>query len=236
MYRFKMEQTKNCYRLPTINTCCSRVQSLFVYSPCNQLKHSMTILKQIWFMLIGSEFFQLPAAKAAHTMKLYRTVGVSHQSSITHCTATVPESRSPPQWTAYYDIYGKVKGKGSYGLIPHALINLLATKTIQISRMGDVYGQADKVHVWLGESSPADNINQIINLLQAIAVVQDESFNADRYFESLDRHKKVLIADQIVNNSMHQFLSRPCSRRRWVVQEVILGHDITARYVSLKIP
>lgn len=97
--------------------------------------------------------------------------------------------------------------------------------------MGDIYSQALKVHVWLGEDSDEEKARQIWACLKALAYRKDEGSETKLAEQVMAR----IFADQ-ENDTLRLFLSRPWFQRRWVLQEVCLGHRVTVRYGLLKMP
>ena len=100
-------------------------------------------------------------------------------------------------------------------------------KGIQIALMGDIYRLAQKVQVWLGEENDGDHIRWVFAFIREMARPGKETLERSYYNESLLEGDTAQCVDR--------FLSRPWFRRRWILQEVALGCDITIRCGALKL-
>ncbi|KAF2098611.1 hypothetical protein NA57DRAFT_75849 [Rhizodiscina lignyota] len=97
-------------------------------------------------------------------------------------------------------------------------------KSIQVLNMGGIFCHSRKVHIWLGESS--QHTSTFFMALEAL----------ERY--GMDKSMK----QYILNGSAHtaivsetgRLLSVPWFERRWILQEVALGHDIIIHCGQLK--
>ncbi|OAL54015.1 HET-domain-containing protein [Pyrenochaeta sp. DS3sAY3a] len=95
-------------------------------------------------------------------------------------------------------------------------------KTFQIAMMDQIYSRASKVHVWLGEAAPSDRMQWVFDLFREIARSdRDEGKSMDWVVNKTD------LWDTALPDAVDCFLSRPWFGRRWILQEVILGLDIT---------
>lgn len=104
-------------------------------------------------------------------------------------------------------------------------------KTIQIGMMDQIYSRANKVHVWLGEAAPSDRIKWVFEFFREIA--RSDRDENKIFSWKIDGTKPW---DKDPQKSVDRFLSRPWFGRRWILQEVILGLDITVRCGQFKMP
>lgn len=98
-------------------------------------------------------------------------------------------------------------------------------KSIQVARMGDIYRQAKKVIIWLGEAD--ESIPQTLAFFRVLG-----SLNRD----DSDEYNEPLVNESVVNKALvdmfghdfvtpvEQFLQRPWFERRFVIQEAALSH------------
>jgi hypothetical protein len=99
-------------------------------------------------------------------------------------------------------------------------------KAVQVSLMGEIFRQADKIHIWLGEETQVTNLQKALFFFKSMAVVKDTKTIED-----------VLSADIVHSiEGVFQLLEQPWFQRRWVLQEVCLGHSVIVRCGSFKIP
>jgi hypothetical protein len=103
-------------------------------------------------------------------------------------------------------------------------------KAVQVQLMGEIYREALKVHIWLGEGVIEDRLPQLFALFRALVVRKHSSSKSTTAVESLG----LLNYSQTIAKAVRGFLSRPWFQRRWILQEVALGHDITVRCGSFK--
>jgi hypothetical protein len=102
-------------------------------------------------------------------------------------------------------------------------------KAVQVQMMGEIYVQAKKVQIWLGESD--HDIPKTFALFRSLAI-------AGKSIADLGLAEEVckdLIGFDFIAYVLMRFFSRPWFQRRWVLQEAALGHDITARCGHWKI-
>ncbi|PQE19391.1 HET domain-containing protein [Rutstroemia sp. NJR-2017a BBW] len=83
--------------------------------------------------------------------------------------------------------------------------------------MRDVYRQARRILMWLGDSSPKDDVQLAFAFLNGLP--------ASKAIENL--HKYVFKHSDITR--VQKFLQRPWFHRRWIIQDVVLGHDSTVQ-------
>jgi len=113
-------------------------------------------------------------------------------------------------------------------------------KAYQVQLMGEVYQQAEKVHVWLGEGNSQDRLPEVFALFRALAVIEDipppSSSQSWERVRLVSRVDPVLLvrSDSILQEAVGRFLLRPWFQRRWILQEVALGHDVVIRCGSYK--
>ncbi|OCL12193.1 HET-domain-containing protein, partial [Glonium stellatum] len=97
----------------------------------------------------------------------------------------------------------------------------------QVQLMGEIYRQAKKVHVWLGEAD--EDVPKILVFLRALAGIGEKDISP-----ALAEKELMLTSNSDAKQSIIQFLARPWFERRWVVQEVALSHHTTIRCGQLK--
>ncbi|KAF2185647.1 HET-domain-containing protein [Zopfia rhizophila CBS 207.26] len=93
-------------------------------------------------------------------------------------------------------------------------------KAVQVRLMGAIFRGAQKVHIWLGEAAPEDHISWTFAVLKKAAASSNQDIISPYEDGSLMDDNE---------DAVPRFLSRPWFRRRWVLQEVALAHDITVR-------
>ena len=101
-------------------------------------------------------------------------------------------------------------------------------KSIQVQLMGEIYHQAKKVHVWLGEAD--EDIEKVLSFFRASAAIGEKNITSTLVEEELRA-----IFNSAVKSSVTQFLARPWFERRWVIQEVALSHDTVFQCGKTKI-
>jgi hypothetical protein len=113
-------------------------------------------------------------------------------------------------------------------------------KACQVQLMGEIYQQAENVHVWLGEGNSQDRLLEVFALFRALAVIEDipstsssDSWARRRFISVVDP-VRLFVSDSTLHNAVGRFLSRPWFQRRWILQEVALGHDVVVRCGSYK--
>jgi len=104
-------------------------------------------------------------------------------------------------------------------------------KLHQIHRMRDIYRQSTKVHVWLGTSID-DNSYPIFTALKRVAMEQYAS-----YGEQSQEYRRILnrVCGENYVRIFDDFFSRSWFTRRWVIQEVAFGTDITIHCGNYKL-
>ncbi|KAH7080530.1 heterokaryon incompatibility protein-domain-containing protein [Paraphoma chrysanthemicola] len=102
----------------------------------------------------------------------------------------------------------------------------------QIPFMGDIYRQAAKVRVWLGDKMFGDGIPGVFAALKIIATGA-----AEKGYGDTDRvvSANLKIGGKTYPSDVRSFFRRDWFCRRWVLQEVALGHDITVHCGELKL-
>lgn len=103
-------------------------------------------------------------------------------------------------------------------------------KAVQVQLMGEIYREAQKVHIWLGEGFIEDRLPQLFTLFRALVVNKHTSSKSTTAVKS----PELLYHNPTIAKAVRGFLSRPWFQRRWILQEVALGHDITVRCGSFK--
>ncbi|KAH7095978.1 heterokaryon incompatibility protein-domain-containing protein [Paraphoma chrysanthemicola] len=102
----------------------------------------------------------------------------------------------------------------------------------QIPLMGDIYRQAAKVRVWLGERTLGDGIPGVFAALKIIATgaARDGYADTGRVMPWF-----LKIGGKTYPTDVQCFFKRDWFCRRWVLQEVAMGHDITIHCGELKL-
>ena len=93
-------------------------------------------------------------------------------------------------------------------------------KSIQVSLMGDIYRQARRILLWLGDASPEDDVQLVFAFLKRLTSIKCIAISKEA-IENLS--KDVFKYSDITK--VQSFLQRPWFQRRWIIQEVALGHD-----------
>lgn len=110
-------------------------------------------------------------------------------------------------------------------------------KSVQVQLMGEIYHQADKVHVWLG--TPDAEVDETIP--QFFALLKDWVYSLQIPGLIVDRlamgWKEQVFLQRLydLRSTVHAVLSCVWFTRRWVLQEVGLAHDITVHFGQHKI-
>jgi hypothetical protein len=94
-------------------------------------------------------------------------------------------------------------------------------KSIQVRKMGEIFAEAAKVHVWLGLETRfiAEVVFTYLRRTVIINRAMDESKRTPQeYFGKSQRY---------LDESLQQLLLLPWFQRRWVLQEVALALDVT---------
>lgn len=97
--------------------------------------------------------------------------------------------------------------------------------------MGDIYRQAEKVHVWLGENE--DRVDRIFPFLNQVARLRiscpelaessEKASVSTAGVNVLERQISRWLQSKDRAATLTSFFRRPWFRRRWVIQEVLLS-------------
>ena len=101
-------------------------------------------------------------------------------------------------------------------------------KSYQVSIMGDIYSQADKVHVWLGEEEKDDS--ELFNFFHAIGDWKRKELNEATLEKLLQKS-----FGETSRSSIRRFFAKPWFLRRWIIQEIIRSKHAEIRCGRLKI-
>lgn len=85
-------------------------------------------------------------------------------------------------------------------------------KSEQVQRMDKIYGDAKEVHVWLGEEENGDS--GLFGLFPGLS-------------STLLEDSQITWGPNVVSVIIGDFFQRPWFNRRWVLQEVAFGSDVT---------
>ncbi|KAE9364293.1 hypothetical protein N431DRAFT_305432, partial [Stipitochalara longipes BDJ] len=102
-------------------------------------------------------------------------------------------------------------------------------KSEQVPLMGDIYTQARKVHIWLGEGDEHTNMFKFL----CFAAVMKRKNGALSH--GLVKEGLSTIIGSESNQPLEAILSNPWFGRRWIIQEAVLGHSVTVHQGSHKI-
>jgi hypothetical protein len=97
-------------------------------------------------------------------------------------------------------------------------------KAKQVRNMGKIYGDAEKVHVWLGMDTPDDRVPSAFAVLQDLARDELLLTKLEEGQESKELRRGLLVNEV---EPLSLLLSRPWFRRRWILQAVALAQDVT---------
>jgi hypothetical protein len=106
----------------------------------------------------------------------------------------------------------------------------------QVRMMGDIYRQAAFVTVWLGEASGDSNLAMdfIGELNRDLTSLRRNSVSMAS-FENLERYGIRPMSDPAWT-ALTTLLSRPWFRRIWIVQEAVLGRQVTVSCGTKSVP
>lgn len=125
----------------------------------------------------------------------------------------------------------------------------LQEKAEQVSLMGQIYGKADQVYAWLGESDP--EVDDIFDVLQQFRDYREHEHSLEHMdaAESLSFHRdsfrriyqtRIGLMPEPSNsdgddlheelNLLRPFLMIPYWRRAWIIQELILAKTVIVCY------
>ncbi|EDO00031.1 hypothetical protein SS1G_02890 [Sclerotinia sclerotiorum 1980 UF-70] len=93
-------------------------------------------------------------------------------------------------------------------------------KSIQVSLMGDIYRQARRILVWLDDASPEDDIQLVFAFLKRLTSIKCIAISK----ETIENLNKDVFKHSNITK-VQKLLQRPWFQRRWITQEVALGHD-----------
>lgn len=90
----------------------------------------------------------------------------------------------------------------------------------QVNIMREIYRQASRVLVWLGEEEEGQSLEPLIQLTQKLATIDMSALPEDRMAKQrvLGFHDEHIL-------SLSSLLSRPWFRRVWIIQEVAVAAD-----------
>ncbi|KAF2191849.1 hypothetical protein K469DRAFT_655012 [Zopfia rhizophila CBS 207.26] len=109
-------------------------------------------------------------------------------------------------------------------------------KSHQVQLMGDMYSQALKVHIWLDDAEEDDGLPQLFIFFQAIAAASGRTIPPVGQLTDLVTHAFGSGSrGPALPRFLFRSLCRPYCNCRWVLQEAILGHHVTARCGSIKV-
>lgn len=93
-------------------------------------------------------------------------------------------------------------------------------KSIQVGLMADIYRQARRVLIWLGDASPDNEVQLVFTFLKRLTCIKHISISEmiiQDLIEDIFKHSEL--------TKIQELLRRPWFSRRWIIQEVALGHD-----------
>ena len=118
-------------------------------------------------------------------------------------------------------------------------------KKIQVALMGQIYRQARKVHVWLGDrlemdmtvdsatqSSNASGVSQIMTILRVLSITKEEQ----GWHFVRELAPSILHGEDQLFSLVQKFLHAPWFQRRWTIQEAALNDHTVVRMGSSKLP
>jgi len=86
--------------------------------------------------------------------------------------------------------------------------------------MADIYRQARRVLIWLGDASPDDDIQVVFSFLKRLTSIKHIAITNEVVQNLIEEVFKCLDI-----NKLQALLQRSWFQRRWIIQEVALGHD-----------
>jgi hypothetical protein len=94
-------------------------------------------------------------------------------------------------------------------------------KSFQVNMMRDIYRQAHRVLVWLGEDRTGNTLRPLANLAKKLTEINNTSPQMDRVI----KQKHIGFGDNHIL-MLSSLLKRPWFRRIWVIQEVAVARDV----------
>ncbi|EPE32090.1 hypothetical protein GLAREA_12172 [Glarea lozoyensis ATCC 20868] len=94
-------------------------------------------------------------------------------------------------------------------------------KSIQVGLMGEIYQQARRVCIWLGQPFSEFEVSFCFGFLKRVAALKKRQVTAEVVREI---SKEVFDTDDWLER-ISKLLSREWFHRRWIIQEAALGHD-----------
>jgi heterokaryon incompatibility protein (HET) len=102
-------------------------------------------------------------------------------------------------------------------------------KSVQVQLMREIYHQAAKVRIWLGNADGQD-VRKVFAFLRSLLILKTDQITGQTI------HDLVFdIWGEISSKPIEQFLHRSWFQRRWVLQEAALSHDATVHCDLVKI-
>jgi Heterokaryon incompatibility protein (HET) len=100
-------------------------------------------------------------------------------------------------------------------------------KATQVEMMGDIYGNAVRVIVWLGnEDVTSSEATRMFSLLHKIRY----DMHSDTYSSGFDYRQKEFRAFQDSIKPLGKFLTNPYWSRTWIIQEISLAREVYLIY------
>ncbi|PQE11085.1 heterokaryon incompatibility -domain-containing protein [Rutstroemia sp. NJR-2017a BVV2] len=111
--------------------------------------------------------------------------------------------------------------------------NSTTEKTVQISRMEEVYSQAEKVCIWLGEPTISEEAVETKK-----AEVARQTFDLLKSISDTEIPDQVLMQEEYVENweLIIKLIRKDWFSRRWIVQELALAANAWIRYGDQEMP
>ncbi|KAF2188903.1 hypothetical protein K469DRAFT_659772, partial [Zopfia rhizophila CBS 207.26] len=101
-------------------------------------------------------------------------------------------------------------------------------KRVQVPLMGQIYHQASKVHVWLGDAD--QEVGKVFAFLRTLATVGNDNVTLQLIREIL-----VNLWGNTSTEAVDLFLQRPWFQRRWILQEIAFSREAIVRCSTLKV-
>lgn len=100
-------------------------------------------------------------------------------------------------------------------------------KSFQIELMDEIFSGAIKVHAWLGEPWDLEIVETLFTGIVVLVQTGDEFNRLGEYSSECDKALFRLFVD---------LFGVPWFRRRWILQEIVLAHNIVVRCGPYKVP
>lgn len=107
-------------------------------------------------------------------------------------------------------------------------------KDIQVRAMHEIFTQATKVRIWLGEAVEEDHVEAVFAALKAVVWTRRLEASDKSYAEGQQTVLRSICGEDFVSH-LNRFFSRQWFKRRWILQEAALGFECIVHCGTLKL-